>query len=101
MPRMSIIKFVDRLKRMNDLITRKSTGTSIEFAEKLGISRSVLMENLSELKVLGAKIKYCSYRKSYYYTSKFEIIIGDTEIQKKGGYRGEHPLYNSSFFIHA
>jgi hypothetical protein len=52
---------------MDDLIKRKATGTPAEFAEKLEISRSTLMENIRELKILGGSIDYDKNRESYTY----------------------------------
>ncbi len=76
---MSLLRSIERLKRMDDLIKKEATGTSKEFAEKLGISRSMLMENLNEMKDLGAEIAFCSLRRSYYYTNKFSVVIGKPE----------------------
>ncbi|HYC83743.1 MAG TPA: hypothetical protein VEB86_00915 [Chryseosolibacter sp.] len=73
---MSILKYVERFKRMDELIRRRATGSSEQFANKLNISRSVLMEDLSEMRELGANIKYCIYSQSYYYENDFELIIG-------------------------
>jgi hypothetical protein len=81
---MSLLKYVDRLKRMDDLMKKEITGTSKEFAEKLGISRSMLMENLTELKELGAQIAFCPFRRSYHYTNKFSIVIGAAERIRGG-----------------
>lgn len=64
---------------MDDLIKKEATGTSKEFAKKLGISRSMLMENLNEMKELGAEIAFCSFRRSYYYTNRFSVVIGRPE----------------------
>lgn len=61
---------------MDDLIRRSATGNSNEFADKLGISRSVLMENLRELRQLGAEIDYNYQRQSYFYTREFKLVIG-------------------------
>lgn len=72
---MSLLKYVDRLKRMDDLIRRKATGRAGEFASKLGISRSMLMENLREMKEMGAQIYYCPHRRSYYYVNDFNFLI--------------------------
>jgi hypothetical protein len=69
---------------MDDLIKKEITGTSKEFAEKLGISRSMLMENLSEMKELGAAIAFCPLRRSYYYTDTFSVVIGRAERIKGG-----------------
>jgi len=62
---MSILKYVIRLSRMDYLIKRKATGTPDQFAEKLEISRSTLMENIRELKILGGSIEYDKNRESY------------------------------------
>lgn len=64
---MSLLKYIDRLKRMDDLIRRKGTGTPNEFAEKLGISKSMLMINLSELKEMGALLTYDTINQTYVY----------------------------------
>ncbi|GHN00317.1 hypothetical protein WSM22_18060 [Cytophagales bacterium WSM2-2] len=73
---MSLLKSIERLKRMDYFIKKEITGTSGEFATKIGISRSMLMENLKEMKELGAGISYCHYRRSYCYDNEFSLIIG-------------------------
>ena len=84
---MSLLKYIYRLKRMDDLIRRKATGDSDEFAKKIGISRSVLMENLREMRQLGASIAYCQIRNSYQYIDEFDLIIGQSFKSKiKGGF---------------
>lgn len=83
---MSLLKFIDRLTRIDWMIRREATGPSEEFARKLGISRSMLMENLREMKELGAEVCYCAHRRTYYYKNTFELIIGSTSRgQTKGG----------------
>lgn len=87
---MSIIKYITRLKAMDDLIRRKATGTPEEFARKLGIHRSAVMENLKEMKELGAEISYCHIRKSYFYEKRLTLFIGKDDYQSgfeqiKGG----------------
>ena len=72
---MSLLKYIDRLKRMDDLIQRKGTGTAEEFAARLGISVSVLKENLNEMRTLGAEIEFCRTRKSYLYMRQSRLII--------------------------
>jgi len=64
---MSLLKYLERLKRMDDLIHRKATGNPEEFAEKIGISRSQLLEHIKELRELGAEIEYCTINRSYYF----------------------------------
>jgi predicted DNA-binding transcriptional regulator YafY len=73
---MSLLKYINRLQRMHDLIRRKATGTPNEFAKRLGVGKSVLMDELRELKKLGADIGYCRVRQSYYYQTEFVLKIG-------------------------
>jgi predicted DNA-binding transcriptional regulator YafY len=80
---MNLIDSVERLKKMDALIKRRDTGTSKEFAQKIGISRSMLMHNLCEMKALGAEISFCSYRRSYCYDNDFSIVIGKSEHQRQ------------------
>jgi len=61
---------------MDDLIRRKATGTPDEFAKRIRLGKTVLMEELRELKQLGAEITYCKDRQSYYYEQEFVLKIG-------------------------
>ena len=76
-----------RLKRMDDLIRRKATGTPEEFAGRLKISPSQLYADLKEMRQMGAPILYCHNRKSYYYENDcklvFDFMVDGHEI--KGG----------------
>jgi hypothetical protein len=83
---MSLLKYVERIKRIDYFLKKEHTGNSDEFAGKIGISRSMLMENLKEMKELGAKISYCHLRRSYFYEEEFGVIIGRSSTSKlKGG----------------
>lgn len=73
---------------MDDLIRRKATGTPEEFAERLGLGKTILMEELKELKELGAKVCYDRIIQSYCYENNFELRIGcinSLELDKIGG----------------
>ncbi len=72
---MSLLKYLERAKRIDDLIRRKATGSAEEFSHKLGISRSVLMDHLRDMRDLGAPIRFCDTRHSYYYEEEFSFII--------------------------
>ncbi len=107
---MSIIKYVTRLSRMDDYIKRKATGTPAEFAEKLKISRSTLMENIRELKMLGGAIDYDKDRESYTYlegctleiTFKKNLLSEDGSHQIKGsGINYFRPKYHSPVLLDA
>jgi biotin operon repressor len=84
---MSLLKFITRIQRIDNLIIKECTGPSDEFASKVGISRSMLMDNLREMRELGAKIEYCPRRKSYFYESPFELVIGNPSKRKLVGGR--------------
>ena len=72
---MCMIKYIDRLQRMDALIKMKATGTPDEFAGKLGIKRSTLFQTLQELRYIDVDIKYSCIRKSYYYANGKRIKI--------------------------
>lgn len=73
---MSLTKYINRIDQIDQLIRMKATGNPENFAEKLRLSKSMLMENLKELKELGAPIAYCSYRCTYYYISECKFKFG-------------------------
>jgi predicted DNA-binding transcriptional regulator YafY len=70
---MSILKYLDRIKQMDELIRRKATGSPDEFAEKVGLSRSALMKYIKLLKELNAPLEYDHNRQSYYYLFFMQI----------------------------
>lgn len=72
---MSFIKYIERLRRMDSLISMMVTGTPVEFAEKLGIRRSTLFQSLQEMREMGMNIKYSNIRQSYYYADNRRIKI--------------------------
>jgi hypothetical protein len=60
---------------MDSLISMMSTGTPVEFAEKLGIRRSTLFLSLQEMREMGVDIKYSCFRQSYFYADNRRIKI--------------------------
>lgn len=70
---------------MNDLIGRRATGSPGDFARKLNISRSQLLQDLKELKDLGAPVEYDPLRKSYYYSEKCKLILDFKENRSTTG----------------
>ncbi|RQO70564.1 hypothetical protein DBR43_21400 [Pedobacter sp. KBW06] len=59
--------YFDRLEYLDQLINCKSTGTPDMLARKMNISKRTVFEYIDILKSLGAEIKYCRHRGSYYY----------------------------------
>lgn len=81
---MSLIKYIDRIRRVDAMIRRKSTGPPAEFAKKLGISERWLYKFLKILKEeLDCPIEYDRYRKSYVYRKYGNICFGFKTINKK------------------
>ena len=82
---MSLLKYLERLKRMDDLIRRKATGSPEEFSRKLNISRSQFLQDLKELREMGAPIEYCKITRSYIYTKPCQPILSFNEKSIQGG----------------
>lgn len=88
---MPIIKYINRLKRMDSLIRKKATGNPEEFAEKMQMNRSSLMRHLAELRQLNAPIYFDNIRQTYYYEQEVKFEIGfkklsdDSMVNQNGG----------------
>lgn len=70
-----MLKFINRLQRIDRLIRMKATGTPAQFADKLEISRSTLLEHIRDIKLMGGNIAYCRNRQSYYYEEDCSLSI--------------------------
>ncbi len=68
-------KLLERIRRIDELIASKATGTPKQFARKLQISKSTLYEILKVLKDLGAPIVYDTERSTYVYKESGRIKI--------------------------
>lgn len=66
-----ILDVVDRLSRIDDLIRKKKTGNSKEFARTIKISRSQIFNYLDYLKDMGVAINYNKPANSYEYTGEY------------------------------
>lgn len=80
---MSLFKAIERVKQIDSLIRQKATGNSHEFAEKVGIGRSMLMSNIKEFRDSGIKIKYDSNRHSYIYVDNSFVFKIEIKTNKK------------------
>ena len=59
--------YFNRLEYLDNLIRLGATGTPCDLAAKLSVSKRTVFEYIDILKDLGADIKYCRVRQSYYY----------------------------------
>lgn len=65
---MKIYTQIERINRLNLLIRREATGTPLQLAEKLNVSKATANRLIRELKDMGAPIVYCKHSQSYKYT---------------------------------
>lgn len=81
---MALYDYLNRIRRLDNLIRQKRTGAPKELAEKLGISERWLYTLLDELKTeLNCPIRYDRRRRSYVYKKPGKVVIGFTnEMQK-------------------
>lgn len=77
-----MIKQLDRMRRMHNLIKFRRTGKPEAFAARLGISQSLLFRLLGELKKLGAPITYCQQRQTYTYYESVELQLGFVPVSE-------------------
>jgi hypothetical protein len=83
------IKYFEKIRRMDDLIHKKATGTPNEFSRKMNLSRRALMCYLQAMKFLGFPIKYDKNRRCYYYrdegrmTKDFFVPSKGNELSKE------------------
>ena len=89
---MSFEKYLERLRHIDYLISRKSTGNIECLSKEIHLSRSTTLEYLKKRKELGFPIKYSKQRKSYYYeeggkmTDQFFLkTISDEDLKKITG----------------
>ncbi|MGF7138640.1 hypothetical protein [Roseimarinus sediminis] len=71
---MNYIEFLTRKERLKALIDLEHTGTAEEVAEKLCFSRRTLFNYLEILRCEGYEIKYCKYRRTYFFEEKPEKV---------------------------
>jgi predicted transcriptional regulator len=89
---MSLHKYLERIKYVDHLIRKRSTGNIENLARKLQLSKSGAEKFLREMKEVGFPIAYNKKRKTYYYTEEgkvynklFEKETGREEMKKITG----------------
>lgn len=68
-------KFIERFKRIDEIIQNKSSGTPAQLATRLDISESTLYEFIAVMKELGAPIQYDKFAQRYYYEEEGRFTI--------------------------
>jgi hypothetical protein len=69
----TIIRHLERKKQMHRLISNETTGTPLEFAQKIDCSRSQLYIIIESLEKDKAPIKYSKSSQTFYYDGHFEL----------------------------
>lgn len=78
-----LVKTLDRIERVDQLIRMKATGSPRELAKRLNISESSLYGFIASMKQMGAPIFYCQTRKSYCYKGDVKFTYGFQDINVK------------------
>jgi transcriptional antiterminator len=105
---MVTLKYIERLRRMDQLIRQQCTGNSDEFAERMGVSRRQLYNLIEELKDFGLPISFNRSSRTFFYINncKLEINIEIKELDRtdyliyNGGFIHEFQLCNYNIIIH-
>ncbi len=71
-----IIKQIELIQRIDQLIRLKATGTAIELASKLGISRAKLYRVIDTMKELNAPVEYDFTSQSFVYARAVGFRFG-------------------------
>jgi predicted DNA-binding transcriptional regulator YafY len=73
---MGYIDYIERIKKIDDLIRTEQTGNADELAMKMEVSRATVFNYLEVLKSMGAQIEFNKRNKTFYYLDKdFEIKL--------------------------
>ncbi len=66
---------IEQYKILHTYLELENTGAAIEFAKKIGISRTTLFQMMDELRDAGIKISYCYLKHSYFYSGNRRLFI--------------------------
>jgi predicted DNA-binding transcriptional regulator YafY len=73
---MGYIDYIERIKKMDDLIRNEQTGNADELAVKMEVSRATVFNYIEVLKSMGAQIEFNKKSKTFFYLDKnFEIKL--------------------------
>lgn len=72
---MKALKQLERLKLINEMIKAEKTGSPIEFAATLKISKRQLYTCMEYIKELGLTIEYSKQRRTFHYKNNKELVI--------------------------
>lgn len=67
---MNYADFLRKIERLKQLIESEATGSSEKLSKKLCLSRRTLFNYFELLKDEGYSVKFCKFRKTYYFEKK-------------------------------
>ena len=80
---MNLIRNLNRVERLHQLILAEKTGTPQEVAKRLGISKSALFIIIDELNSLNLKVSYSSKYETFFYDKELKrTILEETEVMR-------------------
>lgn len=69
----AVVDYLERIKRLYVLIKQERTGSLNNIARKMLLSRRTITNYISELKSLGADIRFDKLRNTYYFNNEFTL----------------------------
>ncbi|HWW40047.1 HTH domain-containing protein [Pedobacter sp.] len=72
-------KQIDEIKKINELIQKRKTGTPAELANKFNVSERKVKGIIKHMRDLGCPIHYNVIKKSYEYTKQGVFKLGFEE----------------------
>lgn len=76
---MHLVELQEKLEKIVKRIEHKSTGSPKELAEELGVSERTIKRYISQMRTMGAKIKFCHSRNTYYFENPVSFHFGFKE----------------------
>jgi len=65
---------LQRLERIDYFIRIKGTGTPAELARRLNMSERNVYQYLNLMREMGAPIKFCPFRQTYFYSEDGQFL---------------------------
>lgn len=104
---MSLLRCLQKIRYIDNLIAKKATGSQEELARKTGLSISGLNNYLKEMRDEGFPIEFCRKRNTYYYPdggkmvdTLFESSLSREEMkQKTGGFLYQPYCWQGAYFV--
>lgn len=78
-----IMKNIELMERIDQLVRMKATGNPVELAKRLGISKTKLYRTIKTMKALNAPLEYDCSMQSYIYVKTVGFKFGFFTKERK------------------